>query len=66
MENRMKVPQKIKYRPPYDPTIWDLGIHPKKMETLISKDTHTQFHSSIIYDSQDTEATKSVHQQING
>ena len=35
MENRMKVPKKIKYRLPYDPTIWDLGIYPKKMETLI-------------------------------
>ena len=37
---------------PYDPEILFLGIYPKKMKTLIQKDSmHPNVHNSIIYSS---------------
>ena len=49
---------------PYDSAVPLLGIYLKKTETLIQKDTckkkrymHFNVHSSIIYSSQDMEAT---------
>ena len=41
MENIMDIPQKLKNNLPYDPAIPLLGIYPKKMKTLIWKDTST-------------------------
>ena len=43
---------------PYDPAIPFLGIYPKKAKTLVQKRyRHFYVHSSIIYNSQDMEAT---------
>ena len=41
MENSMDIPQKTKNITPYDLAISLLGIYPKKMKTLIWKDTCT-------------------------
>lgn len=53
-----EVSQKIKNRLPYDPAIPFLGIYPKESITLIQKDMLPYIHSSVIYDSQSTEATQ--------
>ena len=50
--------KKLKIELPCDPAIPLLGIYPKKTKTLIQKDTFTpNVHGSIIYNSQDMEAT---------
>ena len=50
--------KKLKLKLPYDPAISLLGIHLEKIKTLIPKDnTNPNVHSSIIYNSQDMEAT---------
>ena len=41
MENSVEVPPKLKIELPYDPAIPLLGIYPKKMKTLTSKDICT-------------------------
>ena len=52
----------------YDPAIPLLGIHPKKIKTLICKKyMYPRVHSSIIYYSQDMETTKVfIHRWMNG
>ena len=52
----------------YDPAIPLLGIHPKKIKTLIwKKYMYPHLHSSIIYYSQDMETTKVfIHRWMNG
>ena len=41
---------------PYDPAVPLLGVYSKKIKTLVCKDTFN-VHSSIIYNTQDMEAT---------
>ena len=43
----MGFPQKRKIELPSDPVIPLLGIYPKKMKTLVQKDTHTHTHTHI-------------------
>ena len=52
-----KIFKTLKIKLLYDPTILLLGIYPKKMKTLIWKAISTTKFSSIIYSSQDMEAT---------
>ena len=47
--------KKLRTELPYNPAIPLLGIYPEKI--LIQKDTRTRVQGSIIYNSQDTEAT---------
>ena len=53
MENNMKVPQKkkkkLKIELSYDPAIPLLGMHPKKMKTLIQKDTCTIMFIAVLF-----------------
>ena len=61
----MEVPQKLVTELPQDPAISLLGIYPKKTNTLKHTHTHTDskrhthpnVHRSIIYNSQNMEAT---------
>ena len=62
MENSMEVPQKIKNIT----TIWDSNSTPgytseENKNTNLKKYMHPNVHSSIIYNSQDMEATQSIH-----
>lgn len=47
MENSMEVPQKTKYRPPYDPAIPLLGIYLGK--TSIQKDTCNPMFTATLF-----------------
>ena len=49
--------KKLKIELPYDAAIPLLGIYAEKMETLSKRYMHPSVHSSIIYNSQDMEAT---------
>ena len=49
--------KKLKIELLYNSAISLLGIYPKKIKTLIKKDMHSCGHCSIIYNSQDMEAT---------
>ena len=58
MENSVEIPQKTKNRTPSDPAIPLLGIYLKKTKNTDLKNyVHPNIHSSIIYNSQDMEAT---------
>ena len=57
VENSMGVPKKLKSELPYNPVVPLLDIYPKKMKILIRKDMHPYAQCSIIYKSQDIEAT---------
>ena len=58
MGNIMKTSQKLQIKLPYDIAIPLLGIHLKKTNLLIQKDTCTpNFHSSSIYKCQNMETT---------
>jgi len=58
----VEVPQKVKIKLPYNPAIALMGIYPKETKTLIQRHTCTPVYSSIIYNSQDMEATQVSHQ----
>ena len=47
MENNVEVPQKTKYRLPYDPAIPLLGIYPDK--TFLEKDTCTHMFTAALF-----------------
>ena len=50
MKNTMKVPQKKqKTELPYDPAIPLIVIYPKKMKTLIQKDTCTSMFTTALF-----------------
>ena len=54
--------KKLNIEIPYDPAILLLGIYLEKNENANSKrQVHHNVHSSSIYNSQDMEATPSVH-----
>jgi len=58
MEVSWKTKKKKKKELPYDLAIQPLGVYPKETKILIRKYTCTlSVHSSIIYNSQDMEAT---------
>ena len=47
MENSLEVPQKTKYRIPYDPAIPLLGIYPDK--SFLEKDTCTSMFTEALF-----------------
>ena len=58
MENGTEVLKKLKTELPYDPAIPLPGIYLKETKKLTQKRyLHPHVHSSIIYNSQDTETT---------
>lgn len=58
MENRMAVPQKYKLELPYNPAVSLLGYLPEEnTNTNSGSYMHSNFCGSIIYYSQDIEAT---------
>ena len=58
MENNMEAPQRIKNGTSYDPEIPLLGIYPKKPKTNLKEYMQPYVHCSIIYKSQNLEATQ--------
>jgi len=49
METIRRFLKNLKIKLPYDPTIPLLGIYPKKMETLIRKDTCTPMFTGALF-----------------
>ena len=59
--------KKLKTDLPYDPAVALLGIYLEKNENSnLKRYLHPSVYSSIIYNSQDMEATLGVHKQIMG
>ena len=57
--------KKKKIELPHDPAILLLDIYPEEMKILLQRYMHLNVHSSIIYNSQDMEATLNAHQYMN-
>lgn len=58
VENSMAVPQKIKNRITYDPTIPLLSIYPKELKAASQRYLYTHIHRMIICNSQKVETTQ--------
>ena len=55
--NNAEIPEKLTIKLPYDLAIPHLGIYPNK-NTSLKRYMHLYVHHSIIYNSQDKEATQ--------
>ena len=63
MENSTEVPEKTKYRTPYDPEIPLLGIYQDK--TFIQKDACTPMFTAVLFTITKTWKQPNVHLQMN-
>ena len=66
MENSTEGPQKFQLKPPYDPAIPLLVIHPKETKTLTQKAIYTPMFTAHYVQWPRHGNNRSVHRQVNG